>query len=456
MYQCIISKLTNVRPLQGADRLKLANCLGSQVIVGLDSQEEDVVLFFDTDGQLSEEYCKANDLISYVDEEGNKKGGYFDHKRRVRAQTLRKAKSEAYVAPLSSLNFTGIDISTLNIGDRFNEINGIHICNKYYTPATIRAAKGNGPNIQSGYNKAALKKFFPEHTDTEQLRFARDEELIGLVILTGKYHGTSARTGYVQFPVAKPFKWYHKTWNKYVDIVDKVFRFPWANKDLEHNSKFHIEYENKFQKVQGTRRVVKGQVKDDFQDYRSNCSRILLPAIEKGEIWYYEIVGYEDTCAPIMQTVSTSEMPKDFQKRFGEAITYKYGCLPGTCEIYVYRITHRNEDGIIYELPWAQVKNKCIKAGIKHVPEIQTLLIKEDQVNMLKQTVEYYTEEIDIAEPIDESHIREGVCIRIENQETGKVKIFKNKTFAFKVLEGIAKTNDNSIDEEELESLEGE
>jgi hypothetical protein len=38
-YEAIVTTLENVRKFEGADRLKLANALGYQVVVGLDSEE---------------------------------------------------------------------------------------------------------------------------------------------------------------------------------------------------------------------------------------------------------------------------------------------------------------------------------------------------------------------------------------------------------------------------------
>lgn len=454
-YNAIVSTLKNVKKLEGSDFLQTAACQGYYIVVGLEAKEGDVVILFPDDGQLSSEYCYENNLYnkSEMNKDPNAKCGFFDHKRRVKAQTFRKAKSEAYAASLDSVKFTGYDISTLKVGDQFNELNGVHICNKYFTEGTKKAANSKS-NIQKGYNKAELKKLFPEHTDTDQIRFATDDQLKGLNILTFKQHGTSQRTGYIKFPVEIHLKWYHKLWNKYIDFVNKI-PVKWANEGNRENSYFTTKYKMEWQLIQGTRRVIKGKVKDSDQDYRSNCSRILAPHIQKGEIWYYEIVGYEDTGASIMQSVSTSEMPKEFKKRFGDTITYKYGCLPGTCDIYVYRITYQNEDGVIYELPWSKVKDKCNRAGIKHVPEIGNMLVKtENDVARLKEAIEYHTEEVDIADPIDESHIREGICIRRESLEDGSMKIWKNKTYAFKVLEGIVKSSDDYIDTEEQESIE--
>lgn len=455
MYQAVIAKLERVRKHSNADKLQIANCMGYQVIVGLDAKDDDVVILFPDDGQLSHDYIFNNNLYNKAElnKDPEAKTGFFDHKRRVKCQTFRGEKSEAYVADISSLMYTGADLSTLIVGTKFDELNSMGVCCKYITEATRKASSGNGPNQDKIKLNAILKKMFPEHIDTDQIRFARDEDLIGLVTLTHKLHGTSARTGYINTPIEVPLSWYHKVWNNYISFMDGFTHFiPWSNKEAESKSYFHPSVRYDWKVLFGTRRVIKGPVQEKATDYRSLCAKELAPHINKGEIWYYEIVGYEDTGASIMQSVSTKEMPKEFQKRFGETITYKYGCLSGTCDIYIYRITHQNEDGVIYELPWAQVKDKCNRAGIKHVPEIEVYHCESfDYTSYLKERIEYHTEEVDIAEPIDASHIREGVCVRIDNLETGKMKIFKNKTFAFKVLEGIAKANDDSVDTEEAE-----
>lgn len=426
-YQAIVAKLEDVRAHPNADRIQLATCLGYTVVVGMDAKNDDVMLLFPDDGQLSEEYAAANDIIGYVNEAGERKGGYFDHKRRVRAQTFRGEKSEAYVASLSSLDFAhvGNDSSVRQVGDRFSIINGIPICNKYVTPETLKVARLNQPK-QAKLN-AELKRLFPEHFDTDQLRHARDEELLGLVTLTAKLHGTSARSGLVKLPVERPQNWLAKL--------------------LKMKPKNDYVWKSVF----GTRRVIKGEATEKHTDFRADCHRILQPSIRKGELWYYEIVGYEGTGAPIMQTVDCSKMGKEFVKKFGKTMTYKYGCLPEKCEIYVYRIMVENEDGETYELPWSVVKDRCLKAGVRHVPELSYGMTDDyTDVQHLKAVVEEFTEERDMAEPLDASHVREGVCVRIDNLATGKMKIFKNKTFAFKVLEGIVK-DAGGVDTEEAE-----
>jgi hypothetical protein len=424
-YNAIISTLINVRKHENADKLAIANCSGYQVIVGLDAKDGDKVILFSDDGQLSEEYCKTNDLIGYTDEEGNRKGGYFDQRRRVRAQIFRGVKSEAYVASIESLSFTGVDLSTLNVGDQFCEINGIPICNKYFTEKTLNRIKG-----QKKSKICHLKQYFKEHFDTEQFKHARDEEFYGLVTITSKYHGSSARSCLLNVPVKQNNNWFKRFLSRF-------------NKNWFPNERF--EYKSLY----ATRRVIKGEA-GDHDDFRVNCHKKLQPYIEKGMTVFYEIVGYEESGKSIMPSASTDKLPKDFRKRFGKTITYKYGCLQGTCKILVYRITIQVEDKP-YEFSWDQVKEWCKKAGILHVQELDRFLIKtEEDICMLKDKIEYYTEGIDMAEPMDESHIREGICVRVD-KTNGNTKIYKNKLFVFRLIEGIIK--DSGIeDQEEVES----
>ena len=424
-YQARIAVLENVRRHPNADKIALATCLGSQVVVGLDARDGDVMVFFDSDGQLSEAYCQANDLVRYTDPEtGEVKGGYFDSKRRVRAQTFRGAKSEAYVTSLESLMFAEPDLSKLTVGSAFQDLNGVPICNKYVTPETLKAARFSQPK-QPKLN-VELRKLFPEHFDTAQLRHARDEELTGLVTITAKLHGSSQRSALLKVPVEKKQGWLAKL----LHLTPKS--------------------EEQWLSVYGTRRVIKGEATERHTDYRANCHRLLQPHINKGEIWYYEIVGYEDTGAPIMQTVDCSKMGKEFVEQFGKSMTYKYGCLPEKCDVYVYRIVTENEDGVCYELPWGMVKNRCRLAGIKHVPEVESSFVT-DCPSYLRQRVEDWVEKTDISDSIDPSHVREGVCVRIDNIENGQCKILKLKSFCFRVLEGIVKDS-GVVDTEEVEA----
>lgn len=449
-YLATIAKLEKTRRFPDADFLQVAQCLGDNVVVGLDAKDGDLVIHFSDDGQLSPEFLFENNL--YNKPEMNKdpeKKGFFCTKGRVRAQVFRKMKSEAYVCSLDNLKFTGIDISTLTLGTRFDTLNGVKIANKYITPATLRAAKGNQPKQKTGL-VAYLKDKFKEHVDTEQLKYTRNEDLIGLVTLTHKLHGTSARSAYLEAPIEQPMNIILASWNKLVDKIyfSIVAKHKSFTEEQRSKVKFLPKLKDEWVSIYGTRRVTKGQVTDKYDDFRTKAHKMLEPFMTKGETWYYEIVGFEAPNSPIMQRVGCKELPKECKKLFPEVITYKYGCMDGEFDIYIYRVTTQSEDGYIYELPWSHVKNRCAKAGVKHVPEIKTLIVNESNVEEFKAGISKIVEET-IVDPIDNSHPFEGVCVRIDNLENGRMKILKKKGLIFSIGEGIIKLNDDAIDEEE-------
>jgi hypothetical protein len=89
-YKAIVTSLKNVRPHSNADRVQLATCHGNQVVIGLTSTEGELGIYFPSDGQLSPEFCKANNLYRDSDlNSDHEKTGMFDTNRRVRAQKFR-------------------------------------------------------------------------------------------------------------------------------------------------------------------------------------------------------------------------------------------------------------------------------------------------------------------------------------------------------------------------------
>lgn len=446
-YCGYIVKVEHLRKHTNADRLQIATFFGNDTIVGLDVQPGQMGVYFPVDGQLSEEFCRVNDLVRRKDENGNQCGGYLDpEKRNIKALKLRGEKSDGLFLPLVALsNFT--TISDLKVGDTIDVLNGQEICRKYIP------RRNTSYQTSVGKAKQAKKNFAPtfyEHVDTQQLAYnygkfhAGDE-----VQLTLKMHGTSGRTGYL--PLTKEIP---------QTFIDKILR--------RHRTKTEYGY------VTGTRRVVLDATHTGGF-YDDNSFRLAMAAkfdgkLHKGEVVYYEIVGFQGPNGqPIMSSVANSKIKdKAFSKQYGEQTVFSYGCdyihgyedEPPCCDIYVYRMTMVNEDGDVVEYSPDQIKMRCEQMGIKVVPEfcrfylpdhVQGLhgeMIPTDPAEYLLRRVE---EVFDGPDPVGKTHVREGVVVRIMNRTS--FEVYKHKNFSFKVLEGIAKDEATAPDLEEAQEV---
>ena len=443
-YVAYVTALKNVRKHPNADRLQLADCFGNTVVVGMDYQEGQIGVYFPVDGQLSSEFCKANDLVRRKDENGNACGGYLDpDKRNIKAMKLRGEKSDGLFLPLTAFaEFT--KISDMKVGDTIDILNGVEICRKYIPKTKNHTTYIGG----GGGNKVAKANFAPtfyQHVDTQQLAYNLDAFKIGDVVeLTLKMHGTSGRTGYL------PLITHYQT------FWDKIFHRP------GHEVK-------EYGYVTGTRRVVLDD-KHTGGFYYDNTFRIAMAKkfenkLRKGEVVYYEIVGFINASTPIMASVKNSKIPdKAFIKKYGEETIFSYGCDPngdferlpkitgrfedGTpiysstsfhepcCDIYVYRMTQVNEDGDVVELSPEQMRLRCEQMSIKTVPVFETFMIPNDaNINPGEYVLRKVEQYFDGPDPIGKTHIREGVVARIVNRP--EIAVYKHKNHTFKMLSGI-------------------
>lgn len=105
MYCAYITTIKELRKHSNADRLQCATIFGNNVIVDLTYKEGQRVIYFPTDGQLSEEFAIDNNLVRKKDESGNNIGGYLDpDKRNITALKLRGEKSDGLVLPIEVLS----------------------------------------------------------------------------------------------------------------------------------------------------------------------------------------------------------------------------------------------------------------------------------------------------------------------------------------------------------------
>jgi hypothetical protein len=400
--KAIAVRLGPIREHSNADRLKLTTIYSNQVIVGVDCEEGDLGIYFPTGVCLSEEFAKENDLIRRKDEFGNSAGGLFDSNKRVRCQKLRGEKSEGFFIPIKSVKYTGVIPPE---GESFDALNGHEICRKYIPRSNPTSKRGLRGTLT----------MFPKHTQTVQFRMNFNEIKTGdTVCISGKIHGTSQRVGNVK--VDRKGNWLQQLYWRLTNQTQK-----W-------------DY------VIGTRNVVVDESAALYhsKDFRHRASKPFINNLHKSELVFYEVVGFEDANKPIMPGADTNELSKESQKLYGKRVEYTYGCSGestekdphGQFDIYVYRIAMVNEDGVLYDLCWDDVKTRCGELGVKHVIEMDKFIFDGDY-DALKEKCEKLTEGPDLVAP---NQPREGVCIRIDKNP---VKIFKNKSFDFKTLEGI-------------------
>lgn len=487
-YCGFVTTLKNVRPHPNADRMKLADCFGNTVCVGLNSAEGEIGVYFPVDGQLSVEFCQVHDLARRKDENGNAAGGYLDpDKRNIKAVKLRGEKSDGLFMPISCLVFTGVNLDEINVGDTITTVNGHEICQKYIPHQQIRQGSVSEGN-RTRKHKEPVAPLFAEHADTEQLAYNLAAFKPGDEIeITLKMHGTSQRTGYL--PVLQGYKdnIFRRAINKV--IMGLKVRRDWGidGRNALYHSLKHNEPIYDYGYVSGTRRVVLDSYEGGFygsNEFREHHSKTFEGKLWKGETVYYEVVGFTHTGQPIMASASNSKIQdKEFTKQYGKETVFSYGCLPysveqqmatlkqiyGTGEevcnhvdllkpqsdIYVYRMTMTNPDGEVVEYTPDFMRYRCEQMGVKTVPVLWKGVIPSDghdypsAGDWIKSKAEAY---YDGPDPVGKTHVREGVVIRILNRP--KFCAYKHKNFSFKVLEGLIKDTAAAPDMEEAQEVD--
>lgn len=428
MYSGHITTLKECRKHSNADRLQCTTIFGNNVVLDLSYKEGQRVIYFPTDGQLSETFARENDLVRKKDKDGNNIGGYLDpEKRNIKAIKLRGEQSDGLVLPIEVLSkYT--DITKLKDGDRITELNGVEICCKYIpqTPHTRRRKRSTAQNPKSKKKEREQISYpyFVQHTDTEQLAYNEDAFSEGdICYITLKMHGTSART-------ANALQTTKKILPKFLEKL------------------LHIKEKTQYQTVSGTRRTVLPDSEASWRGdhaFRKKYHDMFKDKLPQGVEVFYEIVGWIDDEKTIMGRCSNKLIKdKEFSKQYGAETVFSYGCKEGENDCYVYRMTMTSPDGYRVELPWEQVQFICKKLGVKCVPTFEKFMFTtwED----LMERVEKYC---DGADPIDPKHVREGVVVRIDNRKS--FTAFKHKNFNFKVLEGVIKDMADAPDMEESE-----
>jgi hypothetical protein len=421
-YTCTVIVLPKKQKVEGLDNLVKVNVQGNDCLISKDSDESELYLFFSSETKLSDKFLSSNNL--YRDSSKNEdkfKTGFFEDNGRVKAIKFRGIISSGFVIPFSSLkNVKELsELNTANMfpGFEFNELSGVEICRKYVKRSERKKGMSSIPTKK--LDNIVDQKFVPEHFDTSHLiKNLHHLKKKTRIIVTYKLHGTSAR--YFNTLTQRKLSWLEK--------VAKILGVKVLEEDYNY--------------VCASRRVVKSvgfnELPDKNHFYNSEDlwsktgEEFIKDRLNKGEAVYCEIIGKSYT---------------------GENIQHGYSYGLTKPDVYVYRISNINAQGIEIDLSYEQMLERCKELGLKPCPELFNGTVEEfiytwDKVLMYRdadvpELIEdiFYGKLLEKPSILDPSVVEEGFCIRIDTYP--KPMIFKIKSKQFLIHEGIL--NDKEI-----------
>lgn len=396
-YAITVIAVGEPHDLQGLDNLVGVSIYGLQALTTRGIEAGDLRLLFVIEAQIGERFAHENDLNRKAESNKTEATGFLEQNRRVRAIKLRGHVSNALLMPLDSLAYTGLDTSSLKVGDTFDTVNGETVVRKYEVPGKGVQGKPGQPKIRQRVDQ----KLFPMHLDTEHLfRNMQVFRAPRRVVVTQKLHGTSIRIGRV--PAARDKGW-----------IERVVVNKWLGISTP---------ETAYEDVAGSRRAIKGR--DDNNHYYDSdiwaeYAKRLEGMIPENFIVYGELIGWESPEKPIMHG-------------------YTYDLKPGERELYVYRVATVNGQGVIADLSWEGVEQFCAAIGVKTVPTLDIQTIYSPMGLDDDQYLYEFTELLDVnystvgypdAVPLSNpKSVDEGFCLRIEGQVP---RIYKAKSPLF-------------------------
>lgn len=487
-YAAIIVEVSNIIPLEGMDRAQAAIVLGNQVIVDKSVKKGDIGVYFPVECKLSSNYLAANNLYRKKELNADKdKGGYFEENGRVRCvKFVGKHKSEGIFMPLESI--TNMLINTdlydlkLNVGDTFDEVEGIEICRKYTVNLRQNGSGLGGERSSRGKVEMETKLIdnqFRFHDDTSMLfRNLHKLNPDSIISITYKLHGTSGISSKVL--CKKPLAWYEKTLKMLgVNVVDTHYDYLYSsrnvikNPELLKDKSFQDHYTHL--RMASKKRYVEKYYLETFNTAISNeLYRDIFPLDTIGTsiftIDYFEskLPGFKEYLEKLLCGKSKGHYGEDiwglahnkvkdflhngmtlyyeivgFLPYSGGSIqkSYDYGCEDKQFAVYIYRITHTNVDGKVVEYSAKQVQEWCKKNGLTAVPELfygkASELLSDNRLNskswqnkFLQIIKDRYNEKDCFM--CNNKVPEEGCVIRIEGLE---FEAYKQKSTAFYELE---------------------
>jgi hypothetical protein len=345
-YSAQIVEIKNIIPLEKCDNIVATIILGNNVIVSKDAKIGDIGIFFPIESRLSADFLKFNNL--YRDKLLNAdttKGGFFELNGRIRCVKLRGNKSEGFFIPVESLYYLNIGHEFLlnKIGESFDTIDNITICEKYIIPRR-QYSQGNKNEKKNKRIKKSrlLDNQFRFHIDTQQLyRNLHRINYNDLISITYKLHGSSFIVSNIL--CKRKLNIFEKILKKCkIKIDDKEYFNLYSSRKVIKNEEFKNENQMSFYD-EDIWKIANDELKDNLQ---------------KGMTFYGEVVGYLSS---------------------GKAIQseYDYGNEAGKHTLYIYRITFTNLDGRVFEFSMKQVQDFCKQNGINAVPLLYYGYVKD-------------------------------------------------------------------------------
>jgi hypothetical protein len=445
-YAATIVRIDNIIPLANCDNVVHTSIFGNLVVVDKDTQKGTLGIYFPVETKLSHLYLFNNNLYRDNTQNWNiNEKGYFEENGRIRCVKFRGNKSEGLFMPISSLlHYASIEeLATTTVGDVFDEINGIKICEKY-VPRIVNMPGAPG----SKKDKNLVKK--TSRLIEGQFRFHGDTAMLGknifkikpdtLIQITNKLHGTSFVVGNILCKTK--LNWKQKLARFFGSpVVNSGYDIIWSSRKVIKNDDAHKDYNHYY-----------------GEDLWAEIAADLKPYLIAGMTIYGEAVGFTKS---------------------GKAIQsgYDYGYDPLgksnlTYGIYIYRITYTNTCGNVFEFSAKQVQDWCKANGLNPVPQYfygyagdlyKSIDLSNNFVSMrygseeawqggsLTHLLQSYNMEKD-CELCKNKVPAEGIVLRVEdiNYEAYKLKSFRFRERETKELDK------GDIDMETQESQEGE
>lgn len=285
-YVGTICKIDNLSKVEGADKLQKTVINGYDVIVDMDYNIGDIVIYFGAETVICEDFLSKNNLYSWTDrklnsnydtidyfennaseiedtnpsvaeiykEKAKSLCGFFGKAGRVKVIRLRGQFSNGFLVKVDTMNdFLGFNLNWVDmVGETFDTVNDKLFCWKYIPPIKEMSVKSNDSRWTKWMKK--LKKYgriipgqFEFHYVTKKLNenmyyFKPEDE----ITITTKVHGTSGVFSNVL--CNKKLKWWQKILKKCgvkYDLIeyDNIYssRTSIKNRDINPNAQDYYE-----------------------------------------------------------------------------------------------------------------------------------------------------------------------------------------------------------------------